>query len=173
MAYYDVLETALGGVLAGGSAAGLHRVAFVANEQEEAAFRARLERDAGEPAERDPQRAQAAVQALRAYFAGERGALATMPPLAPRGTPFQRRVWDSLLTIGWGETANYGTVAASIGQSAASRAVGRAVGMNPLVIVVPCHRVTAAGGAIGGYSSGLARKRWLLAHEGVGQPALV
>jgi len=100
---------------------------------------------------------------LEAYF---RGALRDFTaPLDPRGTPFQRRAWDYLLGIPYGETRTYGEQAAAIDRAGAARAVGRANGSNLLCILVPCHRVVGAGGAVTGYAGGTARKRWLLKHE--------
>lgn len=84
-------------------------------------------------------------------------------PLAPRGTAFQRRVWDALLAIPYGETRTYGELAAALGSSA--RAVGSAVGKNPVSVIIPCHRVLGAGGSLTGYAGGLDRKRALLALE--------
>lgn len=107
---------------------------------------------------------------LAEYFAGERRAFDL--PLAATGTPFQRRVWAALAAIPWGETRSYMKIAAEAGSPAASRAVGQANARNPLPIVVPCHRVLAADGGIGGYlgtgpeGSGVPIKRWLLRHEG-------
>jgi methylated-DNA-[protein]-cysteine S-methyltransferase len=167
MAYYDLVETPLGTVFVGGSAAGLHRVDFVTDRRDEAQYRASLARDAGEPVECDPERARVAVEAVRAYFAGEPTAFECLPPLAARGTAFQLQVWEALRTIERGATATYGEVASAIGRPLAARAVGRAIGANPLAIVVPCHRVVGAGGALTGYASGLDRKRHLLALEGV------
>jgi methylated-DNA-[protein]-cysteine S-methyltransferase len=103
-----------------------------------------------------------ALRALDDYFAGRPPAL---PPLDPGGSEFDRRVWDALVRIPWGETRTYGAIAASLGIPGAARAVGAANGRNPLWILVPCHRVVAAGGHLGGYAGGLAAKRWLLAHE--------
>jgi methylated-DNA-[protein]-cysteine S-methyltransferase len=90
-------------------------------------------------------------------------------PLRPRGTPFQRRVWDAIAAIPVGESRTYAEIARSV--RSAPRAVGQACGANPLALVVPCHRVVAARGALGGFmnvraSDALAIKRWLLAHEG-------
>ena len=99
---------------------------------------------------------------LDAYFAGERPGVADVP-LAPRGTAFQRRVWDALLAIPYGETRTYGELAVALGSSA--RAVGSAVGKNPISVIVPCHRVLGAGGSLTGYAGGLERKRALLALE--------
>jgi methylated-DNA-[protein]-cysteine S-methyltransferase len=84
-----------------------------------------------------------------------------------RGTAFQRRVYDALLRIPYGETRTYGEIAREIGAARAVRAVGSANGANPLPLVVPCHRVVASGGRLGGFGGGLRLKRWLLAHEHV------
>ena len=85
--------------------------------------------------------------------------------LAPEGSAFQRDVWDVLRQIPYGETMTYGAVADLVGRPGSARAVGSAVGRNPIGIVVPCHRVVGAGGALTGYAGGLDRKRWLLEHE--------
>jgi methylated-DNA-[protein]-cysteine S-methyltransferase len=102
---------------------------------------------------------------LAAYFAGAPAASLGTPlePLA--GTGFQRAVWKALQQIPLGQTWTYAQLAAHLGKSAAVRAVGAAVGRNPLSILVPCHRVIGSGGALTGYAGGLERKRWLLAHE--------
>ena len=110
-------------------------------------------------------RASAAGRALRAYFDGDTGCLASLP-VATNGTGFQRMVWDALRQIPPGQTVSYGALAARIGRPTAMRAVGLANGANPVSIVVPCHRVIGAGGALTGFGGGLERKRWLLAHEG-------
>lgn len=101
---------------------------------------------------------------VRAYFAGDLGALGGCP-VDGGGTPFQRRVWAALREIGPGETLSYSALAARIGMPRASRAVGLANGRNPIAIAVPCHRVIGADGSLTGYGGGLERKRWLLAHE--------
>lgn len=167
MAYYELVETPLGHVFVGGSAAGLHRMDFITERRDEAHYVARLERDAGEHAVRDAAQARAAVDAVRAYFEGVPGAFDSLPPLAPRGTAFQLQVWATLRTLAPAELTTYGAIARAIGRPSAARAVGRAVGTNPLAIVVPCHRVIGAQGALTGYASGVDRKRWLLAHERV------
>lgn len=100
---------------------------------------------------------------LREYFAGERRAFTV--PLAPRGTDFQKRVWDALGLIPLGETRSYGDVARQVADHSAVRAVGAANGANPIAIIIPCHRVIAADGTLHGYGGGLHRKRWLLDHE--------
>ena len=105
----------------------------------------------------------AAAAELAEYFAGDRTTF-DLPLVAP-ASPFQRRMRDAMMAIPYGETRSYGELAALLGSN--PRAVGQACGGNPIPIVVPCHRVLAAGGRIGGYSAGegLATKRWLLGHE--------
>jgi methylated-DNA-[protein]-cysteine S-methyltransferase len=97
------------------------------------------------------------------YFAGARTVFET--PLAPEGTPFQRRVWSALLEIPYGQVRSYGHIAQRIGKPSAVRAVGGANGCNPLPIFVPCHRVVGQDGSLTGFSSGVDLKRWLLDHE--------
>jgi methylated-DNA-[protein]-cysteine S-methyltransferase len=108
---------------------------------------------------------------LDAYFAGELREFDL--PLAPRGTPFQLRVWKALLEIPYGETWSYSDVALRLASPTATRAVGAANGRNPLPIVVPCHRVIGADGSLTGYGGGLEIKRRLLRLEGsLGAPTL-
>ncbi len=103
---------------------------------------------------------------LRAYFDGQLDALDHIP-VTLAGTAFQHRVWDGLRRIPAGEAWSYARLARETGNDRACRAVGSANGRNPVALVVPCHRVIAADGTIGGYSSGMENKRWLLRHEGV------
>ena len=112
----------------------------------------------------DPAFRQVAEELLD-YFDGRRRSFDV--PLAPTGTPFQRRVWDALRAVPFGATVTYGRLAASLGHPSASRAVGAAVGRNPVSIIVPCHRVVGARGTLTGYAGGLQRKRALLAVEGI------
>ena len=106
---------------------------------------------------------KAAIQQLREYLDGKRRAFEL--PLDLRGTEFQRRVWQALLEIPYGQTRSYAEQARAVGAPAAVRSVGTANGSNPIAIVVPCHRVIASGGKLGGYGGGLALKRRLLALE--------
>jgi methylated-DNA-[protein]-cysteine S-methyltransferase len=107
----------------------------------------------------------AARRALTTYFQGDPTALASLT-LDPRGTPFQLRVWQELRRIPYGTTISYAELARRVGNPKASRAVGQANAMNPIPLIIPCHRVINADGSLGGYSSGPDRKRWLLRHEG-------
>jgi AraC family transcriptional regulator of adaptative response/methylated-DNA-[protein]-cysteine methyltransferase len=100
---------------------------------------------------------------LAAYFAGRELTFST--PIALRGSPFQRAVWNALLDIPPGMTRSYAEIAAAVGRASAVRAVGRANGDNRLCLIVPCHRVIGADGTLTGYGGGLWRKQWLLEHE--------
>ena len=106
-----------------------------------------------------------ACSALAAYFAGDLMAPAALS-VEPGGTPFRRRVWAALRDIPPGTTETYGGLAKQLGIPKSARAVGTANGQNPIDIVIPCHRLVGADGSLTGYSGGLDRKRWLLAHEG-------
>ncbi len=104
------------------------------------------------------------VQAqVAAYFSGTRADFDL--PLEPLGTPFQQAVWQALIQVPAGETRSYGQIAAAIGQPTAVRAVGRANGANRIAIVIPCHRIVGAAGALTGYAGGLPRKQALIRHE--------
>lgn len=101
---------------------------------------------------------------LEEYFKGKRKEFSL--PLQPEGTPFQKKVWQELMKIPYGKTVSYLEVAKAIGNRKSVRAVGKANGMNKMVIVVPCHRVIGHNGNLVGYGAGLWRKEWLLKHEG-------
>jgi methylated-DNA-[protein]-cysteine S-methyltransferase len=98
------------------------------------------------------------------YFAGDYGSL-TAIPVHTGGTPFQQQVWTALRDIPVGETVAYSRLAAIIGRPKAARAVGMTVSLNPVAIVLPCHRVVGCSASLTGYAGGLDRKRWLLGHE--------
>jgi len=117
-------------------------------------------RPLGERRDDDPLLAEA-VRQLEAYFARDLKEFDL--PLAPDGTPFQRSVWDQLLTIGYGESTSYGEIAGRLGKTGnGARAVGLANGRNPIPIVIPCHRVVGADGSLTGYGGGIERKQILL-----------
>ena len=109
-----------------------------------------------------PHLAQAASEFER-YFAGDPADFQV--PLDPQGTPFQQQVWQALLRIGRGRLSTYGEIARQVGRPEASRAVGAAVGRNPIGIIVPCHRVVGSNGSLTGYAAGLPRKQALLQLE--------
>lgn len=114
----------------------------------------------------------AAREQIVEYFAGARTSFDLR--LEPEGTNFQKRVWDELLKIPYGETWSYGQLATRIGRPHASRAVGMANGRNPIAIIIPCHRVIGSSGKLTGYGGGLPTKQWLLEHERAkSQPYLI
>jgi methylated-DNA-[protein]-cysteine S-methyltransferase len=120
----------------------------------------RIGRPAGDEA-RDDALLLEAVRQLTAYFARDLKEFDL--PLRPEGTPFQRLVWDQLLTIGYGSSASYGEIAGRLGKTGhGARAVGLANGRNPIPIVIPCHRVVGADGSLTGYGGGVERKQILL-----------
>ena len=103
---------------------------------------------------------------LEAYFAGELTVFDL--DLAPRGTPFQQRIWQALDSVPYGTTVTYGELAAQLGVPPERVvALGAAIGANPLLIIRPCHRIIGADGTMRGYAGGVERKQWLLVHEGV------
>jgi methylated-DNA-[protein]-cysteine S-methyltransferase len=106
---------------------------------------------------------------LKVYFAGELTVFDL--DLAPRGTPFQQRIWQALDSVPYGTTITYGELAAQLGVPRDRIvALGAAIGANPLMIIRPCHRVIGADGTMKGYAGGVERKQWLLAHEGIRLP---
>jgi len=104
---------------------------------------------------------RAALLQLREYFAGKRREFDV--PVGPSGTAFQQRVWSLVGAIPYGQTVSYGSIAAQLGSS--PRAVGAAVGANPIPIIIPCHRVIGTDSSLTGYGGGLRMKIWLLRHE--------
>jgi len=130
-----------------------------------------IERSGSLPLEELPENStpvlETAKSQLDEYFAGTRHDFDV--PVRLSGTAFQQAVWAELSTLGWGEVASYGDVGLATGRPTAGRAVGGAVGANPIPIIVPCHRILAGNGKITGYSggNGIPTKAWLLDHEGI------
>jgi AraC family transcriptional regulator of adaptative response/methylated-DNA-[protein]-cysteine methyltransferase len=157
------LDTPLGPMTAVADEHALHLLEYVDRRGLEREIeRLRLRLKAGIAPGRTAPIAQIETE-LAAYFAGR--ALQFATPLARRGSPFQNAVWDALLTIPPGTTWSYAELARAVGRPRAVRAVAQANGANVFAIVVPCHRVINANGALGGYGGGLPRKLWLLDHE--------
>jgi methylated-DNA-[protein]-cysteine S-methyltransferase len=150
MTVYDTIDSPLGELLLAGDGRALTAV--------------HMDGAPGAAWRRDPAPFRDAADQLRAYFAGELRDFDL--PLAPHGTAFQQRVWSALREIPYGRTISYAELAASVGRPRAARAVGAANGQNPIAIVIPCHRVIGAAGALTGYGGGLERKRMLLDLEG-------
>ena len=142
----------------------LRELSLLAPEEAEARLQLRVR---GGLARDDAAIALVAEQ-LTEYFDGKRRDFSL--PLAPEGSPFQRRVWEQLQKIPYGTTTSYGAIAERLGQPGAARAVGLANGANPIAVVVPCHRVIGGNGALIGYAGGLDRKAALLRIEGATGP---
>ncbi len=160
--YYCDIETPMGEVWSATSAKGLLRLKLPCKE---ATFLEELGRHIDVEPEYRPGKLDELSLWLDDYFEGEKATY--NEPFDVRGTPFQHRVWDEISKIPYGRLTSYGLIARSIGKPRAARAVGNAVGQNPLSIVVPCHRVVWSNGGIGGFGGGLDRKRFLLNLEGV------
>jgi methylated-DNA-[protein]-cysteine S-methyltransferase len=159
---WDVIQSPLGALYIAASAQGLSSLDFGVNQAE---FLSRV--DSLARTERDPAALSSIVEQLQAYFAGDRLSF-DLPLDLGRLTPFQLGVLQAARGIPPGRVWTYGQIARAIGKPKASRAVGQALGCNPLPIVIPCHRVIASDGGLGGYSGGggLQSKRFLLSLEG-------
>jgi methylated-DNA-[protein]-cysteine S-methyltransferase len=144
--FYDTIDTPIGELLLAGDGDALTAV--------------HMNGSPGSGWRRDPTALRAAADQLRAYFDGDLREFDL--PLAPDGSPFQQEVWAALTEIPYGQTISYAELAAAVGRPDAARAVGAANGRNPIAVVIPCHRVIGASGALTGYGGGLARKRLLL-----------
>ena len=148
MKYYSYYEFSIGTLVIGEDGVGISHIFLPGTADVSAAVQ-----------KETPLIAAAAAQ-LREYFAGERKEFDL--PLAPQGTAFQRRVWEKLCEIPYGERRSYGELAGMIGNPKASRAVGMANHRNPIMIVIPCHRVLGKDGSLTGYAGGLEMKKVLL-----------
>ncbi len=157
------LDTPIGPMLAGARHDGrLVGLLFLANRTAEEG--ARLLATPGEPVVPDTGQCHAVAGQLAEYFRGARREFEL--ELAPRGTTFQQRVWDELRRIPCGQTVSYRVLAERVGSPGASRAVGRANALNPVAIIIPCHRVIGSDGTLTGYAGGLEAKERLLELEG-------
>jgi methylated-DNA-[protein]-cysteine S-methyltransferase len=167
MVCYDLIpRTLVGDVLVAGTTRGL--CAVLIGRKTAGAFRAELARlFPGEKLERNPVRMAPYRKELKEYFDGKRKRFTAPIDLAAIHSPFQRKVLRKLHALPFGRVVTYGELAARSGSPGAARAVGTAMARNPLAIVIPCHRVVAASGGLGGYSGGLSKKKSLLIHEGV------
>lgn len=110
-----------------------------------------------------PDSLQICANQLRLYFSGSLAQFNVK--LAPKGTPFQQKVWNELQNIPFGKTKSYQQIANSLGNPKVIRAAASANGKNPIAIIIPCHRVIGSDGSLTGYAGGLHRKKWLLNHE--------
>jgi AraC family transcriptional regulator of adaptative response/methylated-DNA-[protein]-cysteine methyltransferase len=163
------IETPLGPMVAGATSAGVCLLEFTDRRMLEAQFD-RIRRSFGVPiVPGDSDHLQHLRRDLDEYFAGQRREFSV--PLVYPGSPFEQKVWNQLLEIPLGKTRSYQDIARVLGQPGASRAVGRANGMNRIAILIPCHRVVNQNGELGGYGGGLWRKRILLDLEQTGKLA--
>lgn len=158
------INSPLGALIAGASANGICLLEFPEPDRVEPQLAAIRRRLGCEFEDGDSVHLDRLERELAAYFAGTLAQFTV--PVVTRGTPFQERVWSQLRRIPYGETRSYEDVARAIRASGASRAVGSANGMNPVAIVVPCHRVINKNGGLGGYGGQLWRKEKLLQLEG-------
>jgi AraC family transcriptional regulator of adaptative response/methylated-DNA-[protein]-cysteine methyltransferase len=163
------IETPLGPMVAGSTTAGICLLEFTDRRMLEAQFDRIRRRFAVPIVPGDSEHLQRLRIELEEYFAARRREF-TLPLVYP-GTVFERKVWEELLQIACGETRSYQDIARKLGQPGASRAVGRANGMNRIAILIPCHRVVNQNGELGGYGGGLWRKRILLDLENTGKLA--
>jgi methylated-DNA-[protein]-cysteine S-methyltransferase len=162
---YIIFQTAAGWVGVMGSINGIKRTTLPQSSRDKAL--AELGSDDREKPDKDLFRELTTL--FQGYFAGQRSSFPDNLDLS-EATGFQRRVWEAARQIPYGETGSYGWIARKIGKPGAARAVGQALGKNPLPIIVPCHRVISSDGSLGGFSGGLEMKRQLLALEKRGGP---
>ena len=170
---YTVFDTELGACAIAWGARGVLAVSLP--QSDDRALRTRIRRALPEAADAPPPaEVRRAIGEIVALLAGEPSDLSAIELDMERVPEFDRRVYEIARTVPPGDTITYGEIAARIGDRGAAQAVGQALGRNPFPIVVPCHRVLAAGGKMGGFSArgGVATKRRMLAIEGVGAPAL-
>jgi methylated-DNA-[protein]-cysteine S-methyltransferase len=143
------LFTDIGAVEVTGTERGIVSVSFVDSIDPEAACKTKT--------------VQRCITQLSQYFGGRRTRFSV--PLSLQGTAFRLLVWQALTKVPFGTTASYSRLARAIGRPRAAHAVGRAVGHNPIAIIIPCHRIVGSDGSLTGYAGGLDRKQWLLEHE--------
>jgi methylated-DNA-[protein]-cysteine S-methyltransferase len=166
--HYCLFETAIGACGVAWSERGVTRLQLP--ERSRSATESRLRgREANARAGVPPAAVRAAIRLLERYFAGEAVDLSGVALDLGAVSPFHRKIYDAARALAWGKTATYGELARRAGARDAARAVGQAMGKNPVPIIIPCHRVLAAGGKIGGFSAhgGASTKQHLLTLEGV------
>ena len=165
-------KSPLGNITIAATTQGLAGLWFEGQRHLPAALTAQSPGPGAWPTEPDHPVLKQAMHQLTDYFTGQRTQF-DLPLDLTGGTAFQQSVWQALLALPPGTTASYGQISSRIGKSAAARAVGAAVGRNPVSIIVPCHRIMGADGSLTGYAGGLDRKTALLALEGVLQKEML
>lgn len=166
--YSQWFPSPLGDLLAVADDSHLRMLSFVAREDEARIFPGVSRSLGGSIVEKPNEITRQIGAELEDYFAGKSGGFHT--PLAPAGSAFEQAVWAELLKVPLAETCSYGEIARNVGGMETVRAVGKANGANPIVIVIPCHRCIGSDGSLVGYGAGLWRKKWLLRHEGQMRP---
>ncbi len=164
--FYTTFATSAGWIGILGSTGGLRRATLPQSSESEAR---RLLGEGMSHAASSPQRFEDLTERLRAYFDGHEVNFPDKLDLSG-ATPFQQEVWQAARLISYGKTRSYAWVAVKVGDARAARAVGQALGRNPLPVIIPCHRVLAADGGLGGFSGGIEVKRFLLSLEGAYTP---
>ena len=162
---YVFFKTPFGTFLAAASPQGLCRLHAVGEEEKDPSLKDLLRHYPGAVFRKDPKPLKKILAEVEEYFTGRRREFSV--DLDTPGTPFQKKVWEALLAIPYGETRTYGQIAAAVGRPKAARAVGGACNQNPVAIIVPCHRVVGANGDLTGYAGGVEIKCRLLELEGV------
>jgi methylated-DNA-[protein]-cysteine S-methyltransferase len=160
--FVDTVESPIGPLVVVADARAVYALDFADTEERMMALLARRLGDFTRRRRRDPLGVRGK---LEAYFEGDLRAIDAIA-VNPGGTPFQQAVWRALRRIPPGTTSTYGRLAARLGRPAAPRAVGHANALNPVAIVIPCHRLIGSDAGLTGYAGGVERKRWLLRHEG-------
>lgn len=159
--YYDGISSPVGEIWIASSEQGLVKIDFPSSEEH---FLTDLRKFTPSKPIRDARKFAIIERMLEEYFRGEKVSFDI--PLDLRGTEFQKEVWRAIYKIPYGRLSSYSRVAEEIGRPRAVRAVGKAVGANPLPIVIPCHRIIRADGSLGGYGGGIDLKLYLLSIEG-------
>jgi len=162
--YYNTFKSPVGEILVTRTEKGLNFVSFPKSTWEK--FLSALSKDKNISLLKDEKKFSALKKDLKMYFSGKKANFKEKLDLKG-GTAFQKRVWEAMLRIPFGQTRSYGWLAQQVGGKNKARAVGTACGANPIPIIVPCHRVIREDGSLGGYGGGLGMKRKLLEIEGV------
>lgn len=158
---YAVFKTAAGWVGISGSLVGLRHTTLPRSSEKQALASLKVN---GSLAISSAEHFKDLITRIEAYYSGQKASFPDKIDLS-KATPFQRTVWQACRKIPYGETRSYAWLARQIGKPGAARAVGRALGNNPLLVIVPCHRILNSDGGLGGFTGGLAMKKYLLALE--------
>jgi methylated-DNA-[protein]-cysteine S-methyltransferase len=169
--HYCLFDTAIGLCGVAWSESGLTRLQLPQSDR--GATERRLKARAAK-CDNPPDAVRRVIAEIQRYLMGETVDFSAVGVDLANADAFQRKVYETARSLGWGQTASYGELALKIGEPGAAREVGQALARNPIPIIVPCHRIVASGNRIGGFSApgGTLTKKWLLALEGAGEPLL-